>query len=298
MMSSALKHRPQPSILRNNSSHSSRVPFFTLPQFLLVFLFLLLLSPISSQAHNHPEESRARRGGGGGGGVGVAMKPRGAAFSSWAAGGLNCTCARELNLLKKEVEEERVQRLELKGALETYVSELYDVRALVQGLVKNGSAAGRGSSPKELAPAEGSSSRRTPSISFSAKLSYNRELKPLDTVIFDTVLTNNGQAYSAETGKFTTPLPGTYVFFATILSGYNTKVESALIVNDKEVARMYSGAHDAHGSGSNAAILNLRSGDSVWVRLLFQGGSHVHGFYSSFSGAILAEEEQQQQQQQ
>lgn len=111
-------------------------------------------------------------------------------------------------------------------------------------------------------------------------------------MVFDTIITNNGEGYSAETGKFTAPLPGTYIFLSTILSGYNTKVETALIINEKEVARMYSGAHDAHGSGSNAAIVNLRSGDNVWVRLLYQGGNHVHGYYSTFSGAILTELEQ------
>ena len=45
------------------------------------------------------------------------------------------------------------------------------------------------------------STKRLPAISFSAKLSYNRELKPLDTVVFDTVITNNGEAYNAETGE-------------------------------------------------------------------------------------------------
>ncbi|KAI8790598.1 Complement C1q-like protein 2, partial [Biomphalaria glabrata] len=64
-------------------------------------------------------------------------------------------------------------------------------------------------------------------------------------------------------------------------------VETAIIVNDKEVARIYSGAHDAHGSGSNAAVVDLRTGDSVWVRLLYQGGNHVHGYYSTFSGALI-----------
>ena len=128
-----------------------------------------------------------------------------------------------------------------------------------------------------------------PDIAFSTKLSYNRELQPLDTVLFDTIITNNGEGYNAETGKFTAPLSGTYYFFATVLSGYNTKVETALILNDKEVARMYSGAHDAHGSGSNSAVVNLRSGDSVWIRLLYQGGTHVHGFYSTFSGFIVNE---------
>ena len=60
-------------------------------------------------------------------------------------------------------------------------------------------------------------------------------------------------------------------------------------MNDKEVARIYSGAHDAHGSGSNSVALSLRRGDIVWVRLLYQGGNHVHGYYSTFTGTFLGE---------
>ncbi|KAK7115298.1 cerebellin-1-like isoform X2 [Littorina saxatilis] len=211
------------------------------------------------------------------------LAPKPQPYNAWVAGSNNCTCVRELTQLKKELQEESQQRQELKGALETYVSELYELRAMVRSL--------KNSTP----PAEKYSSlaKALPAVSFNAKLSYNRELKPLDTVVFDTVITNNGEAYNAETGKFTAPVPGTYVFYATILSGYNTKVETAIIINDKEVARMYSGAHDAHGSGSNAAIVNLKNGDSVWVRLLYQGGNHVHGYYSTFSGAIMTEQQEQ-----
>ncbi|RUS89383.1 hypothetical protein EGW08_002903 [Elysia chlorotica] len=127
------------------------------------------------------------------------------------------------------------------------------------------------------------------SVTFSAKLSYNRELKPLDTIVFDTVISNIGGGYDADTGKFTAPRDGTYMFYSTILSGYNTKVETAIILNDKEVARIYSGAHDAHGSGSNTVALALKTGDAIWVRLLYQGGNHVHGYYSTFTGTLLAD---------
>lgn len=80
-------------------------------------------------------------------------------------------------------------------------------------------------------------------------------------------------------------------FLLHVISALTLQVETAIIVNDKEIARIYSGAHDAHGSGSNMAIVNLRSGDSVWVRLLYQGGNHVHGYYSTFSGALLKSSE-------
>ncbi|CAG5114731.1 unnamed protein product, partial [Candidula unifasciata] len=171
------------------------------------------------------------------------------------------------------------QRMALKTSMDSYVAELSELKVAVFGNTSRATVA-----PNALAAA-------TPSVAFSSKLSYNRELKPLDTVIFDTILTNDGNAYDPDTGKFTAVTPGTYFFHSTILSGYNTKVETAIIVNDKEIARIYSGAHDAHGSGSNMAIVNLRTGDSVWVRLLYQGGNHVHGYYSTFSGALLRSSE-------
>uniref|UniRef100_A0A0B7AR95 C1q domain-containing protein n=1 Tax=Arion vulgaris TaxID=1028688 RepID=A0A0B7AR95_9EUPU len=195
--------------------------------------------------------------------------------STWITSSSNCSCVLEVTALKRDLREEINQRLALKAALDSYVAELAEVRSLASG-----------NSSKMVVPLNVPAAM-TPAVAFSAKLSYNRELKPLDTVIFDTVLTNDGNAYDLDSGKFTAIVTGTYLFHSTILSGYNTKVETAIIVNDKEIARIYSGAHDAHGSGSNMAIVNLRNGDSVWVRLLYQGGNHVHGYYSTFSGALL-----------
>nr|KAI8762828.1 EMILIN-2-like [Biomphalaria glabrata] len=196
--------------------------------------------------------------------------------SIWSTTISNCSCIREMAAIKRDLKEEINQRLALRAVLDTYVAELYELRTLFL------------SNTSRLTQAPNSqASASKASVAFSVKLSYNRELKPLDTVVFDTVLTNNGNAYDADSGKFTAPVSGTYILHATILSGYNTKVETAIIVNDKEVARIYSGAHDAHGSGSNAAVVDLRTGDSVWVRLLYQGGNHVHGYYSTFSGALI-----------
>ncbi|KAL8618116.1 hypothetical protein ACOMHN_044685 [Nucella lapillus] len=250
--------------------------------FPLPILLLLLLLAFPHHSGSVPQ----------GAGEGEEGGPQSQVYRTWAARPpVNCSCGREVGQLTKAVEEERQQRQALKSSLETYVSELYELRAMVKAL--NTSRNNRDPAPSKYSSKEVSGSgRRPPSISFSAKLSYNREMKPLDTVVFDTVLANNGEGYNVETGHFTAPLAGTYLFVATVLSGYNTKVETALIVDDKEVARIYSGAHDAHGSGSNAAILNLQAGDRVWVRLLYQGGNHVHGYYSTFSGAILTEGDQ------
>lgn len=55
-------------------------------------------------------------------------------YNAWAAGSNNCSCASDITALKREILQEVHQRQELKGALETYVSELYELRALVTAL--------------------------------------------------------------------------------------------------------------------------------------------------------------------
>ncbi|GFR90235.1 complement C1q-like protein 2 [Elysia marginata] len=173
------------------------------------------------------------------------------------------------------------QRAALKSELGGFLSQLKDISDTMEALNRTAHYADETQARSQIGYGR--------PVTFSAKLSYNRELKPLDTIVFDAIISNVGGGYDAATGKFTAPTDGTYLFYSTILSGYNTKVETAIIMNDKEVARIYSGAHDAHGSGSNTVALSLSSGDVVWVRLLYQGGNHVHGYYSTFTGTLLAE---------
>ncbi|GFO37573.1 complement c1q-like protein 3 [Plakobranchus ocellatus] len=102
------------------------------------------------------------------------------------------------------------QRIILKTMVDDVLSEL-EVLGSIMASLNRSKQERHGSSKK--------------SVSFSAKLSYNRELQPFDTIEFDSVLTNIGEAYNPDTGRFTVPLDGTYLFHSTILSGYNTKIE-------------------------------------------------------------------------
>ena len=125
-------------------------------------------------------------------------------------------------------------------------------------------------------------------VAFSARVSEHlTDLQPQEIIVFDQLITNIGEAYDPSSGVFTCPLSGTYQLFVTVLSGFNTKVESGLVVNDIEVARLYSGAQNAHGSSTAAMIFLLKKGDRVSVRVLYQPTSHVHGIYSTFSGYLL-----------
>ena len=101
------------------------------------------------------------------------------------------------------------------------------------------------------------------------------------------MLTNNGNAYSKDTGLFTAPRDGTYHFACSILSR-DGPVHLKMFKNDVEVARG-QGYPDNASSGSMAVVLDLKKGDVIKL-------SHWEGLNpeiifgdnrSSFAGFIL-----------
>lgn len=95
--------------------------FFGRPALSVVSIFAVL-SLLIGQSHGYDDDE---------------MEPMPVLYNSWMAGSNNCTCVRELTAIRKELQEEITLRRELKGALETYVSELYELRAVVRALRNN-----------------------------------------------------------------------------------------------------------------------------------------------------------------
>ncbi|XP_022296813.2 complement C1q-like protein 3 [Crassostrea virginica] len=111
------------------------------------------------------------------------------------------------------------------------------------------------------------------------------------TVIYDEVLTNEGNGYDDRTGVFTCPLAGTYIFVVDALSPRGTWLH--LYLNKTKVASLHvSGGHksNAYLQLSRTVVLTLRKGDHVKVVIyaVSHTGTVHHGGYSGFSGAKLS----------
>uniref|UniRef100_A0A8C6SWM8 C1q domain-containing protein n=1 Tax=Neogobius melanostomus TaxID=47308 RepID=A0A8C6SWM8_9GOBI len=108
------------------------------------------------------------------------------------------------------------------------------------------------------------------------------------TVIkYKKVLTNVGGGYSADTGEFTAPLKGTYVFSFVVHTTNNTftslmKNSEALVYgHDKSVTEKWD-------STTGVAVVTLEVGDRVWVKLQPRFRfSAFRGFFNTFSGFLL-----------
>lgn len=115
-------------------------------------------------------------------------------------------------------------------------------------------------------------------------------IKNNDLFIFQ-VITNEGNGYSTETGIFTCPKEGFYLFFITgKQSGFDAMYHGmtvTLVVNG--VAVIYAVGTSYHEGqnlqSSNAVVKYLVAGDQVWVRPggLVEGDSKA----TSFSGILL-----------
>ena len=111
------------------------------------------------------------------------------------------------------------------------------------------------------------------------------------TVIYDEVLTNEGNGYDDRTGVFTCPLAGTYMFVVDVLSTPATSFH--IILNKTMVASLHVSSgfkSKTYLQMSRTVVLTLKKGDHVKVinNVSAYKGTVFHGGYFGFSGGKLS----------
>ena len=127
-------------------------------------------------------------------------------------------------------------------------------------------------------------------IGFYATLSSRNNYGKKQTVIFDNVLTNDGNGYDDRTGVFTCPVTGTYMFVFDALVSHLAKL--LLKLNKKTVVVLYKDhplfnfdkIHTYHIS--RTVLLKLKRGDHV--KVVSEGyRTSLSSDYSGFAGTFL-----------
>ncbi|KAL4228551.1 Complement C1q tumor necrosis factor-related protein 3 [Mactra antiquata] len=136
----------------------------------------------------------------------------------------------------------------------------------------------------------GKSARTLKHVAFFAGLGFNQG--PVDEntdLILEKVITNVGGGYDGLTGRFTAPFSGLYHFTIVVAAQGRQKAAVMLMNNGTMVETIWAESIPYWATSSNTAILNLASGDQVWLVLL-KRAPFIHGYmYSSFSGYSLFE---------
>ncbi|CAL1538108.1 unnamed protein product [Lymnaea stagnalis] len=133
-------------------------------------------------------------------------------------------------------------------------------------------------------------------VSFSAKFATRNGYSIVggEPAIFDSVLSNKGEAYDVNSGEFTAPCNGQYFFQVTLRShqeqdsGY---VDGVIQVDGEERARtsvFTDASNDNYQSATNGVVLALEKGQKVNVQVKStSSGEFVGDAYSIFSGFYL-----------
>ncbi|XP_060586876.1 inner ear-specific collagen-like [Ruditapes philippinarum] len=183
--------------------------------------------------------------------------------------------------LKSEKIEELEREIKRAAVEENGAKETVSVRAEVN----NGNPADRSPTKNKIRGI-----RQVENVAFSAVMSHAvKHLGDKQTIKFDNVLLNDGHGYEPNTGVFTAPLSGTYLF--TYNFGHHGTGETWLeLVKNGGVqngAAVEGHFGEQNLQGGNAAIIKVNRGDTVWVETFQVPDVTAQGTFTTFSGAFL-----------
>ena len=105
---------------------------------------------------------------------------------------------------------------------------------------------------------------------------------------FQQIQTNVGDDFDAASGRFTCEVPGLYLFTYTIATHLHNPVV-CLHKNYDKINCVYRTDQDKFEQSTNAAVLQLSTGDQMWIRCSHSGKTieSTNNLYTSFSGVII-----------
>ncbi|XP_033116652.1 otolin-1-A-like [Anneissia japonica] len=129
-----------------------------------------------------------------------------------------------------------------------------------------------------------------PKSAFSVAYNVNPDRLPVSPMKYPLIITNFGNDYNKETGKFVCQHPGIYVFQFT--SGSSSGNDNILTSIKKNGQRILSSWESGSGykSASNMVVLDLVANDEVWTEPYSTSHNYYYSssyIYCSFSGFLL-----------
>ena len=112
-------------------------------------------------------------------------------------------------------------------------------------------------------------------------------------LIFSRVILNVNDVYDQNTGKFKTPVDGTYMFTANVCVYSNKALYLQFLADATVIGSFRTGDRDWHSCTSSTAMSQLLRGQIVKLVVHYRSGSgnivinSDYGYLSSFSGMMI-----------
>jgi len=98
-----------------------------------------------------------------------------------------------------------------------------------------------------------------------ARLSKNHDIGANSRVMFDVEVSNVGGGFDFSRGQFTAPVNGTYLVFVQACLGQAMWMDLNIVKDGAVVGRVFSGDDAYHSCGSETVVMELHSGNKLWV---------------------------------
>ena len=131
-----------------------------------------------------------------------------------------------------------------------------------------------------------------PSYAFSAMWLSNTNPAVGETLIFSRIALNEKNVYNANTGEYTVPVNGTYLFTSTLCTVYNKWVNVKFMADSAVIGAFRAADHDWSFCSSSSVIRYLTKDTKVKMNVQNKGSGEIFlntedNYLSSFSGHLI-----------
>ena len=123
-------------------------------------------------------------------------------------------------------------------------------------------------------------------VAFYAYLSTVVNISSNQPIVYDLVKVNIGNGYNKYSGHFRAPVSGLYFFMNTVMSKPDHSIHVAIMKNGEGYSYNWADSY-GYESGTAGMIMELDSGDVVYVKDTDGGSEFLHPRYNAFSGFLI-----------
>ncbi|XP_060568784.1 heavy metal-binding protein HIP-like [Ruditapes philippinarum] len=186
-------------------------------------------------------------------------------------------CVNRVENIKTEVSDQmKANQQELEKSFETSMKEVSNVTSAVKAKLL------------ELQDTV------TPTIAFKARLKSSTAVVGGQTIVFPVLIFKEGDAYNPNTGKFTAPISGVYMFSLAFCVYPKKTLTVSIMVEGKRYSTSLFYGDDNYGCSSADTVAIVTAGQKVWVEAIPGGidtGTIIRHYdsycWNTFSGTLI-----------